>query len=49
MELERVCAALSQAVRDMGGQRSRSDGLARTPVHHVLTAVTINLVRSDRC
>jgi len=38
---------LSQAVRGMGIRRSRYDGLARTHVQHVLTAVTINLVRID--
>jgi len=40
-------AALSQAVRGMGIRRSRYDGLARTHVQHVLTAVAINLVRID--
>lgn len=38
---------LSQAVRAMGIRRSRYDGLARTHVQHVLTAVAINLVRID--
>jgi len=38
---------LSQAVRGMGLRRSRYDGLARTHVQHVLTAVAINLVRID--
>jgi transposase len=38
---------LSQAVRGMGIRRSRYDGLARTHVQHVLTAVAINLVRID--
>jgi transposase len=38
---------LSQAVRGMGIRRSRYDGLARTHVQHVLTAVAINLVRMD--
>jgi len=38
---------LSQAVRGMGMRRSRYDGLARTHVQHVLTAVAINLVRID--
>src|SRR5258708_12627240 len=38
---------LSQGVRAMGMRRSRYDGLARTHVQHVLTAVTINLVRID--
>jgi len=40
-------ATLSQAVRGMGIRRSRYDGLARTHVQHVLTAVAINLVRID--
>jgi transposase len=38
---------LSQGVRGMGLRRSRYDGLARTHVQHVLTAVAINLVRID--
>ena len=38
---------LSQGVRGMGMRRSRYDGLARTHVQHVLTAVAINLVRID--
>ncbi|MEO7020176.1 MAG: transposase [Ktedonobacteraceae bacterium] len=38
---------ISQAVRGMGIRRSRYDGLARTHVQHVLTAVAINLVRID--
>jgi transposase len=40
-------ATLSQAVRGMGIRRSRYDGLAKTHVQHVLTAVAINLVRID--
>ena len=40
-------ATLSQGVRGMGMRRSRYDGLARTHVQHVLTAVAINLVRID--
>jgi hypothetical protein len=35
-------------VRGMGLRRSRYDGLARTHVQHVLTAVAINLVRIDQ-
>ena len=38
---------LSQAVRGMGMRRARYDGLARTHVQHILTAVAINLVRID--
>jgi transposase len=38
---------LSQGVRGMGLRRARYDGLARTHVQHVLTAVAINLVRID--
>jgi len=38
---------LSQGVRGMGMRRSRYDGLARTHVQHVLTAVAINLARID--
>jgi transposase len=38
---------LSQAVRAMGMRRARYDGLARTHVQHILTAVAINLVRID--
>lgn len=38
---------ISQAVRGMGIRRSRYEGLARTHVQHVLTAVAINLVRID--
>ncbi len=37
----------SQAVRRMGLRRARYDGLAKTHVQHVLTAVAINLVRID--
>lgn len=40
-------STLSQGVRAMGMQRSRYDGLGRTHVQHVLTAVAINLVRID--
>jgi IS5 family transposase len=38
---------LSQAVRGMGIRRARYDGLHKTQVQHVLTAVAINLVRID--
>jgi transposase len=38
---------LSQAVRGMGIRRTRYDGLHRTQVQHVVTAVAINLVRID--
>ncbi len=38
---------LSQAVRGMGIRRARYDGLHKTHVQHVLTAVAINLVRID--
>ncbi len=38
---------LSQGVRAMGLRRSRYDGLARTHVQHILTAVAVNLVRID--
>ena len=38
---------LSQAVRGMGIRRARYDGLPKTQVQHVLTAVAINLVRMD--
>jgi transposase len=38
---------LSQAVRGMGIRRARSDGLHKTHLEHVLTAVAINLVRID--
>ncbi len=37
----------SQGVRRMGLRRSRYDGLPKTHVQHVLTAVAINLVRID--
>ena len=40
-------ATLSQAVRGMGIRRARYDGLHKTQVQHVLTAVAINLVRID--
>lgn len=38
---------LSQGVRRMGLRRSRYDGLHKTHVQHILTAVAINLVRID--
>jgi transposase len=38
---------LSQAVRGMGVRRARYDGLQKTHVQHVFTAVAINLVRID--
>ncbi|HTK06010.1 MAG TPA: transposase, partial [Ktedonobacteraceae bacterium] len=38
---------LSQAVRGMGIRRARYDGLRKTHVQHVVTAVAINLVRID--
>ncbi len=38
---------LSQAVRRMGIRRARYDGLHKTQLQHVLTAVAINLVRID--
>jgi transposase len=38
---------LSQAVRGMGIRRTRYDGLHKTQVQHVVTAVAINLVRID--
>src|SRR5260370_36283719 len=38
-------ATLSQGVRGMGMRRSRYDGLARTPVQHVLTPAATNLAR----
>ena len=38
---------LSQAVRGMGMRRARYDGLHKTHLEHVLTAVAINLVRID--
>jgi hypothetical protein len=37
----------AHAVRAMGIRRSRYDGLAKTHVQYVLTAVAINLVRID--
>jgi len=40
-------ATLSQAVRGMGIRRARYDGLHKTQVQHVVTAVAINLVRID--
>ena len=40
-------ATLSQAVRGMGIRRARYDGLHKTQVQHVITAVAINLVRID--
>ncbi len=38
---------LSQGVRRMGLRRARYDGLHKTHLQHVLTAVAINLVRID--
>ncbi len=38
---------LSQAVRGMGVRRARYDGLQKTHLQHLLTAVAINLVRID--
>ena len=38
---------LSQGVRAMGLRRARYDGLYKTHLQHVLTAVAINLVRID--
>ncbi len=38
---------LSQAVRGMGIRRARYDGLHKTQVQHVVTAVAINRVRID--
>lgn len=38
---------LSQGVRGMGLRRARYDGLPKTHLQHVLTAVAINLVRID--
>jgi transposase len=38
---------LSQAVRRTGIRRSRYDGLQKTHLQHVVTAVAINLVRID--
>ena len=40
-------ATHSQGVRRMGLRRSRYDGLPKTHLQHVLTAVAINLVRLD--
>jgi len=40
-------ATLSQGVRRMGLRRARYDGLQKTHLQHVLTAVAINLVRID--
>jgi transposase len=40
-------STFSQGVRGMGLRRARYDGLARTQVQQVLTAVAINLVRID--
>lgn len=40
-------STFSQGVRAMGLRRSRYDGLVRTHVQHILTAVAINLVRLD--
>ena len=38
---------LSQGVRGMGLRRARYDGLHKTHLQHILTAVAINLVRID--
>ena len=38
---------LSQAVRGMGARRACYDGLQKTHLQHLLTAVSINLVRID--
>jgi transposase len=38
---------LSQAVRALGVRRGRYDGLQKTHLHHVFTAVAINVVRID--
>ncbi len=38
---------LSQAVRGMGVRRARYDGLHKTHLQHILTAVAINLLRID--
>ena len=38
---------LSQGVRSMGLRRARYDGLHKTHLQHILTAVAINLVRID--
>ncbi len=40
-------ATLSQGVRGMGLRRARYDGLHKTHLQHILTAVAINLVRID--
>jgi transposase len=40
-------ATLSQAVRGMAMRRSRYEGLHKTQLQHVFTAVAINLVRID--
>jgi transposase len=40
-------ATHSQAVRRMGLRRARYDGLQKTQLQHVITAVAINLVRID--
>ncbi len=40
-------STFSQGTRAMGLRRARYDGLARTHVQHILTAVAINLVRID--
>jgi len=40
-------AMLSQAVRGMGVRRACYDGLHKTHLQHILTAVAINLVRID--
>jgi transposase len=40
-------ATHSQAVRRMGLRRARYDGLQKTQLQHVITAVAINLVRLD--
>lgn len=40
-------ATHSQGIRKMGLRRSRYDGLEKTHVQHVVTAVAINLVRID--
>ncbi len=40
-------ATHSQAVRRMGLRRARYDGLDKTHLQHILTAVAINLVRID--
>jgi transposase len=38
---------LSQGIRGMGLRRAKYDGLSKTHLQHVLTAVAINLVRID--